>query len=57
MPAALAAADPELSLFTLGLLEAPARSDDAFDTTLIAPAPPREDPCARLRKTLPEPRG
>jgi uncharacterized iron-regulated protein len=57
MPAALAAADPELSLFTLGLLEAPPRSADAFDTTLIAPAPPREDPCEGLRKTAPEPRG
>jgi hypothetical protein len=48
MPAAVAVADPEVSVVALGQLESAPAEPDAFDHVLLAPAPPRDDPCARL---------
>jgi uncharacterized iron-regulated protein len=48
MPAAVAVADPEVSLVSLGQLESAPAEPDAFDHVLLAPPPPRDDPCARL---------
>ncbi|NNE51549.1 MAG: ChaN family lipoprotein [Sulfitobacter sp.] len=47
MPALIATAAPEVTVFALGLLEAPAApDDDRFDATLITPPAERDDPCA-----------
>jgi uncharacterized iron-regulated protein len=47
IPAALAVAAPEVSVFSVGQLE---REDagEAFDALLLAPAPARGDPCAEI---------
>jgi uncharacterized iron-regulated protein len=48
MPAALEIADPEIEVLALGQFEqAPADAGD-YDDILLAPAPPRGDPCATL---------
>lgn len=50
MPAAIAVADPEVRVLSLGQLETgEAVGAEAFDYTLSAPAPPRGDPCEALR--------
>jgi uncharacterized iron-regulated protein len=48
VPAALAAADPELRVLTLGQFERAPDDPEAFDDYLLAPPPPRGDPCAAL---------
>lgn len=45
VPAVLALADPLLRVLSVGQLEAEPGTDAPFDLWLIAPAPPREDPC------------
>ena len=57
MPAALAAADPELRVFALGQLESAPGADEAFDAVQLAPPPPRGDPCEALRRNAAEPEG
>jgi uncharacterized iron-regulated protein len=49
VPAALAVANPELRVLSLGQLEQAPEDAEAFDAYLLAPAPPRDDPCAALR--------
>lgn len=46
MPAMIALAEPEAKLVSLGQFEAPPDDPEDFDAVLLAPAPPREDPCA-----------
>ena len=48
MPAAVAVADPEVSVVSLGQFESEPADADAFDDVLLAPAPHRDDPCVRL---------
>lgn len=45
VPVALAAAAPDVSVITLGQLEAPPDDPDAFDAYMISAPPDREDPC------------
>lgn len=47
-PVAIAAAEPELRVLTLGQFEAPPGADEHFDGVILAPAPARPDPCASL---------
>jgi uncharacterized iron-regulated protein len=47
-PAAIATADPEVRVLTLGQFEAPPGDAASYDEVLLAPAPPRGDPCAGL---------
>lgn len=53
MPAAIAAANPEVQVIALGQFEAPPPDPDAYDAVMLAPPPPREDPCAALRPPTP----
>jgi hypothetical protein len=46
VPALLAVAAPELEVLALGQFEAAPGEGEVFDTVLLAPAPPREDPCS-----------
>lgn len=46
MPAALAVADPEARILSLGQFEEPPAEPEAFDAYMLSPAPEREDPCA-----------
>ena len=46
VPAAIAAARPEVSVWALGQLEAEPEGDVPFDAVAVDPAPPRGDPCA-----------
>ena len=46
MPAALATADPELTVLSVGQVEDASPADGAFDLVLRAAAPVRDDPCA-----------
>ncbi len=48
-PAAIAIAEPELRVVTLGQFETPPDPAERFDDVLLAPAPDRADPCAALR--------
>ncbi len=48
-PAALAAADPSITVVSLGQFEAQPGDPGHFDAFMIAPAPPRGDPCAPLQ--------
>lgn len=50
MPAAIAIANPEVDVVSLGQLEAPPEQADAFDAYMVAPAPERSDPCAAFTK-------
>ncbi|MEM9967648.1 MAG: ChaN family lipoprotein [Pseudomonadota bacterium] len=51
MPFMLAAAAPELSVFSLGLLETPGSPDDPrFDAAIVTAPTEREDPCAAFAK-------
>lgn len=45
LSAALAVADPALRVLSVGQMEEAPGADAPFDLWLIAPAPPREDPC------------
>lgn len=47
-PAAIAVAEPDLRVVTLGQFEAPPDAEERFDGVLLAPAPARADPCATL---------
>ena len=49
MPAAIAVAQPEIRLVSLGQFEAPPDAAGDYDRVMIAPAPERRDPCAQLR--------
>lgn len=48
MPAALGVANPALSVLAVGQFESPPPDPAAYDLVLLAPAPDREDPCARF---------
>ncbi len=52
VPAALAVAAPDVSVLSVGQLESVDDGEDEFDALLVAPAPPRADPCATLRAPL-----
>jgi uncharacterized iron-regulated protein len=47
VPVALAVAAPGVSVFAVGQLEAQDPDED-FDALLLAPSPPRDDPCAEF---------
>jgi uncharacterized iron-regulated protein len=49
VPATIAVADPEVRVLSLGQLERPPDEPADYDGYLVAPAPPRGDPCATLR--------
>lgn len=49
IPAALAVAAPELSVLSLGQLEAAPDGDVPYDLWLVTKPAPREDPCAAFR--------
>ena len=49
-PAAIATADPEARILTLGQFEAEPQDPAAYDFHLLAPPPPRGDPCASLER-------
>ncbi|MDF1728477.1 MAG: ChaN family lipoprotein [Sulfitobacter sp.] len=52
IPAILGLAAPDLQVFSLGLLEAPASpSDPRFDASIVTDPAPRGDPCAALSQT------
>jgi uncharacterized iron-regulated protein len=51
MPAALAVADPEVSIFSVGQFEAPPEDPGDYDLVVLAPAPDRGDPCAAFTTT------
>jgi uncharacterized iron-regulated protein len=48
VPAALAVAAPDVTVFSVGQYEAPAQDDAAYDAILLAPSPQREDPCLQF---------
>ncbi|MEW9921580.1 ChaN family lipoprotein [Marimonas sp. MJW-29] len=51
MPALLALAGPEASVYSVGFVEAPSAEDDPrFDMTIVTDPAPREDPCAAFIK-------
>ena len=45
VPALLALSNPDLRVLSVGQMEADPGADAPFDLWLIAPAPPRDDPC------------
>jgi uncharacterized iron-regulated protein len=51
VPAALAIADPEVSVVSLGQFEAESGAPGDFDDVILAEAPERADPCAGLDPT------
>jgi uncharacterized iron-regulated protein len=51
MPAALAIADPDIKVLALGQFEQEPADPGAYDDILLAPPPPRGDPCATLPGT------
>lgn len=58
MPALVNAAEPGLRIVTLGQFESDPDNAGDYDALMLAPAPPREDPCAGLvaRQGGPAPR-
>lgn len=50
MPALVGHAQPGLSIVTLGQFEQDPGNAEDYDALLLAPAPPREDPCVKLRQ-------
>lgn len=50
VPALLRAAAPDLTVLSVGQIEAPAEGAQPFDLWIVTPAAPREDPCAAFRK-------
>ena len=50
VPAMLAKAAPDLSVFSIGQYEESAPADPPFDLYLVTPAAEREDPCLAFRK-------
>lgn len=50
VPAAIARAEPGVSVLSLGQLEAPAEGDTPFDLWLVTPPADRKDPCEALRR-------
>jgi uncharacterized iron-regulated protein len=48
VPAALAVADPELTVLSVGQFEGEPGAPGDYDLVLLAPAPERDDPCATL---------
>ncbi|MFC2970144.1 ChaN family lipoprotein [Acidimangrovimonas pyrenivorans] len=51
IPAALALAVPDLTVLSIGQLEAPADAQEPFDLWLVTPPTPREDPCKAFRNS------
>lgn len=50
MPFALSQAAPEVGVFSLGVLESPARANDPrYDAVIVTQAAPRGDPCAAFQ--------
>ena len=49
MPAALAAAAPEVTILSVGQFESPPEGDPPFDLWLVTAPAEREDPCAAFR--------
>lgn len=49
VPALLRAARPGVRLLSLGQTEPPAAADQPYDLWVVAPAPPRADPCAAFQ--------
>lgn len=49
VPAMIARAAPQVSVLSLGQLEAPADGPQPFDLWIVTEPTPREDPCAALR--------
>ena len=51
MPHMIALAEPDVSTYTVGFVEAPAAPDDPrFDLTIVTDPAPRQDPCAAFAK-------
>lgn len=48
VPAALAIADPAITVLSLGQFEGPPDDPKDYDAYMLAPAPNREDPCAQM---------
>jgi hypothetical protein len=52
MPALVSYAQPGLSIVTLGQFEEGPETAGDYDALILAPAPPRADPCAALLERM-----